>query len=162
MTSRADVHMMQKYIQALEQMISYVKREREHELTGVTTGAGVSGVTGGGVSGTFSVGKGVAGGVVAGGGVSGTTGGGVSGMAVDGGGDSGMPVDGGGVSGTPGVGKGVIGAAVSGRMTPGVGARVVFFPASTRLIAVSATMMMDFIWMSKVVSMLQCIDGNVV
>ncbi len=72
-------------------------------------------------------------------------GGGVSGIAVDGGGVSGMPVDGGGDSGTPGVGNGVIGALVSGRMTPGVGARVVFLPASTRLIAANATMRIDFI-----------------
>jgi hypothetical protein len=30
-------------------------------------------------------------------------------------------------------------------MTPGVGARVVFLPASTRLIAANAAMMIDFI-----------------
>lgn len=96
-------------------------------LTGGATGGSVSGTTGGGDSGTSSVGKGVPGGVVAGGGV------------------TGIPVAGGGDSGVPTVGKGVIGAAVSGRMTPGVGARVVFLPASTKLIAANATMRMDFI-----------------
>lgn len=102
-------------------------------LTGGAAGGRVSIVMGGGVT-IDSVGKGVPGGEEAGGSVPG---------GVEAGGS--VPGKGGGDSGTPGVGNGVIGAGVSGRMTPGVGARVVFLPASTRLIAANATMRIDFI-----------------
>ena len=77
---------------------------------GVTTGGGVGMTTGGGVR-VASVGKGVMGGGVPG------TGGGVP--------------TGGSVSGGPTGGSVMTGGAVSGgRVTPGVGARVLFVPAS--------------------------------